>query len=83
MRHRVVILKLPIMQFSPASSSLLVLLTLRNTLLNWIGRKLHFGLCCSRDGRFVILSTYRSFAGASQLKICDFSGENFKGFEVL
>jgi hypothetical protein len=28
--------------------------------------------------------TYRSFeAGVSQLKICDFSGETFKGFEVL
>jgi len=29
-------------------------------------------------------STYRSFAQqVSQLKMCDFSGENFKGFEVL
>jgi len=28
--------------------------------------------------------TCRSFATTlSQLKICDFSGENFKGFEVL
>jgi hypothetical protein len=28
--------------------------------------------------------TYRSFvAGVSQLTICDFSGETFKGFEVL
>ena len=28
--------------------------------------------------------TYRSFATTvSQLKICDFSGETFKGFEVL
>ena len=28
--------------------------------------------------------TYRSFATkVSQLKICDFSGETFKGFEVL
>jgi hypothetical protein len=28
--------------------------------------------------------TYRSFATTlSQLKMCDFSGENFKGFEVL
>ena len=30
------------------------------------------------------LRAYRSFAAAvSQLKICDFSGETFKGFEVL
>jgi hypothetical protein len=28
--------------------------------------------------------TYRSFATTvTQLKICDFSGETFKGFEVL
>jgi hypothetical protein len=28
--------------------------------------------------------TYRSFATTvSQLKLCDFSGETFKGFEVL
>jgi len=28
--------------------------------------------------------TYRSFTTTvSQLKMCDFSGENFKGFEVL
>ena len=32
----------------------------------------------------VIKITYRSFATrVSQLKICDFSGEMFKGFEVL
>jgi len=72
-------MKLPITQFSPASSSLLVLLTLRNTLLNWIGGKLYFGLRCSRHGRTVILSTYRSFATrVSQIKICDFSGEILK-----
>ena len=30
------------------------------------------------------LATYRSFATTvSQLKMCDFSGETFKGFEVL
>ena len=30
------------------------------------------------------LYTYHSFATrVSQLKICDFSGKNFKGFEVL
>jgi hypothetical protein len=29
-------------------------------------------------------NTYRSFATTvSQLKICDFSGETFEGFEVL
>jgi hypothetical protein len=35
---------------------------------------------------FIIIFTYtyRSFATiVSQLKICDFSGEKFKGFEVL
>jgi hypothetical protein len=35
---------------------------------------------------FIIISTYtyRSFAATvSQLKICDFSGEIYKGFEVL
>jgi hypothetical protein len=32
----------------------------------------------------VIVESYRSFATTmSQLKICDFSGEKFKGFEVL
>jgi len=31
-----------------------------------------------------VLIKYRSFAKTvSQLKICDFSGETFKGFEVL
>jgi len=31
-----------------------------------------------------IILTYRSFVTTvSQLKICDFSGDNFKGFEVL
>ena len=30
------------------------------------------------------VTAYRSFATTvSQLKICDFSGETFKGFEVL
>jgi len=30
------------------------------------------------------LNTYRSFATTlSQLKICDFSGETFKGYEML
>jgi hypothetical protein len=30
------------------------------------------------------VSTYRSFAvRASQLKLCDLSGESFQGFEVL
>jgi len=33
---------------------------------------------------FIWTSPYRSFATTvSQLKICDFSGETFKGFEVL
>jgi len=32
----------------------------------------------------VIQTTYRSFVTRmSQLKICDFSGETFKGFEML
>ena len=33
---------------------------------------------------YTTYNTYRSFATTvSQLKICDFSGENFKGFEGL
>jgi archaellum component FlaF (FlaF/FlaG flagellin family) len=33
---------------------------------------------------FDVSAAYRSFATTvSQLKICDFSGETFKGFEVL
>jgi hypothetical protein len=32
----------------------------------------------------LVLRTYRSFATTmSQLKMCDFSGETFRGFEVL
>ena len=30
-----------------------------------------------------LLHTYRSFVTVSHHKICDFSGETFKGFEVL
>jgi len=31
-----------------------------------------------------MLNTYRSFATTvSKVKMCDFSGETFKGFEVL
>ena len=42
---------------------------------------------CDKKGTIVYLNTAytrRSFATTvSQLKICDFSGETFKGFEVL
>jgi len=37
-----------------------------------------------RRGRNLILTTYRSFATTiSQLKMCDFAGEIFEGFEML
>jgi len=45
---------------------------------------LHQTIYVVRAVLYVTLVLYPSFAtGVSQLKICDFSGENFKGFEVL
>jgi len=45
---------------------------------------LSLAVSCYCGLRYVVLSTYRSFATTvSQLKICDFSGDYFKGFEVL